>query len=74
MAKEITELDRKLQEIALFNWNQFVQLVGDDAILSAKICLLRTAGKSYGAITQKLGVTIDAARWNCNKCEVKSNT
>lgn len=70
-AVKVTELDKTLQEIALMNWPQFVQLIGDDPIRKAKICLLRRGGKSYGEISQKLDVTIDAARWNCNKCDVK---
>jgi hypothetical protein len=68
--KELTELDRKLQEIALLNWSQFVKLVGEDAIISAKICLLRQADRSYGEISQKLSITERRARYWCGECEV----
>lgn len=67
----MTELDKKLQEIALANWPQFVQLVGEDAILSAKICLLRQNNASYGEIENRLGITTNQARYGCNKCEEK---
>lgn len=66
---KMTELDKKLQEIALSNWQQFVQLVGEDAITSAKICLLRQNNASYGEIKNRLGITTDQARYGCNKCE-----
>lgn len=67
-----TDLDKKLLEIAKSNWPQFVSLIGDDAITTAKICLLRKDGKSYGQIQTKLGVTKNQAEYACNKCEVKT--
>lgn len=69
---EMTNLDKKLQEIALMNWAQFVALLGPDAITTAKVCLLRQEKKSYGEIQNKLGITYEQARYGCNKCEVKS--
>ncbi len=65
---ELTDLDRKLQEIALINWPQFIKLVGKDAILGAKICLLRKNERSYGEICQKLKVPVWAARTKCKQC------
>lgn len=65
----MTDLDKKLQEIALLNWTQFVQLIGKDAILSAKSCLLRKQNYSYGEICNKLGLTKDQVRYDCTKCE-----
>jgi len=70
----MTELDRYLQEMALSNWPQFVQLLGKDAILSAKICLLRQNNASYGEIENRLGITTNQARYGCNKCEDKKKT
>lgn len=67
----MTELDKKLQEIALSNWPQLVQLVGEDAILAAKICLLRQNKASYGEIENRLGITKSHVRYHCNKCEEK---
>ena len=65
----MTDLDKKLQEIALMNWKQFVALIGEDALLSAKICLLRKNGKSYGEISNKLNVTERLAQYRCNDCD-----
>lgn len=66
----MTDLDKKLQEIALLNWKQFVTLIGEDAVTSAKVCLLRQNKKSYGEISNKLGITEHQARYGCNKCEM----
>ncbi len=71
MAEQLTDLDKKLQEIALNNWEQFVALVGVDSIKLAKICLLRQNNRSYGEISNKLGVSYEQARYGCNKCDVK---
>lgn len=72
--KELTELDRKLQEIALMNWSQFVKLVGEDAIISAKVCILRQADRSYGEISQKLSVSEALARYRCRACDLPKAT
>jgi hypothetical protein len=66
---EMTELDKRLREIALLNWQQFVALIGEDPILKAKICLLRKQKASYGQISMKLGVTERQAQYNCGKCD-----
>lgn len=72
MTKPVTELDKKLQEMALTNWSQFVQLVGEDAIVAAKMCMLRQDKRSYGEISVKLGLTHDQARYGCSKCDSKT--
>lgn len=64
----MTELDKKLQEMALLNWSQFVQVIGQDAIVAAKVCLLRQDKRSYGEISNKLGITENQARYACTKC------
>ncbi len=66
----MTDLDRKLQEIATRNWDQFVALIGDDAIISAKICMLRQNNFSYGQIQTKLGLTKNQVEYGCNKCDI----
>lgn len=66
----MTDLDKKLQEMALMNWPQFVKLMGEDAIIAAKICLLRQQNKSYGEISVKLNVTEKKARYWCGECPV----
>lgn len=65
----MTDLDKKLQEMAVMNWPQFVALLGTDAIMAAKICLLRQQKKSYGEISMKLNVTEKKARyWSGGEC------
>lgn len=65
---QMTELDRRLQEVATKNWAQFVALIGADSILAAKICMLRQEKKSYGEISVRLGVTERKARYWCDEC------
>lgn len=66
---QLTDLDKKLQEIATKNWPQFVELIGTDAIIAAKICMLRQQKKSYGEISVKLGITEKRARYWCGECD-----
>lgn len=67
---ELTDLDKRLQEMASKNWEQFVALIGEDAVIAAKICMLRHEKKSYGEISMKLGVTEKRARYWCGECEM----
>lgn len=71
---KMTDLDRKLQEIAATNWDQFIRLVGHEAILSAKVCILRQRNASYGEIGNRLGLTNNQVRYGCIKCEEKTKT
>lgn len=71
--KQMTKLDEKLREMALVNWDQFVALIGEEAILKAKMCMMRKDGASYGQICMKLGVKKGAIRYNCSKCEQSIN-
>jgi hypothetical protein len=64
----ITPLDRRLQELAVFNWTKFVALVGEENIINAKICLLHKEKRSYGEIENKLGVSKSKVRHNICKC------
>lgn len=65
---QMTDLDRKLQEIATKNWPQFVALISEDALTNAKICMLRQDNRSYGEISIKLNVSEKKARYWCNEC------
>lgn len=65
----MTELDKKLQEMAQTNWSQFVQFIGSEAITAAKVCLLRQSKSSYGEICIKLGLTEDQVRYSSKKCK-----
>ena len=67
----MTELDKTIREIALNNWEQFVQLMGKEAITNAKVCLLRQKNKSYNEIANKLRITETQSRYACKKCEEK---
>lgn len=67
---QLTPLEEKLREIALLNWDQFAKLIGEKAILDAKICLLRQNGKSWTEICNKLEVSKNQARYACKTgCE-----
>lgn len=72
----MTQLDNELQQLAINRWQEFVELIGDDPIQYAKICLLKQRGKSFGEIQNQLGITKDAVRWGVGKCcpnaEIKS--
>jgi hypothetical protein len=71
MAKPLTDLDKKLQEMAVMNWQQFAALIGEDAIIAAKVCLLRQRGNTYGQIQAKLNLTKDQVAYaSCKKCDV----
>jgi hypothetical protein len=67
----MTDLDRKLIEIAQKNPAQFIALIGEEGWLAAKVCLLRRSENSYGEIAYKLSLTREQARYACNKCEVE---
>lgn len=71
MDQPMTDLDKRLQEIAAKNWQQFIDLIGEDAIIAAKICMLRHDKKSYGEISVKLGITEKRARYWCGECDIK---
>lgn len=65
---ELTELDKQLQQIALSDWQKFVAMIGEDAVVSAKVCLLRRENRSYGQIKQALKITKERARYVCKHC------
>lgn len=51
--KFFTELDAQLQQLAMVDWPAFVLLIGEENITSAKVCLLKSRGKSTAQIAQK---------------------
>lgn len=65
----MTELDKKLQELALKDWEEFVITIGEKNVIKAKICIMRQGNHSYGQIKNSLGVTYKQARYGCTKCE-----
>lgn len=68
--KQMTELDKRLQRIAGKNWFEFVELIGEDAITFAKICLLRQNGNSYGQIRARLALKKHIVEYACGKCDL----
>lgn len=68
MAKDHTQLDKQLQDLASANWPQFVKLVGEANIMAAKICILRQKGQSYNQIAQKMSITFKVVRGKSEKC------
>lgn len=57
-----SNLDDKIQQLAITNFAQFLVLIGHDALQAAKARMLRAEGKSYQQIALKLGMTIQQVR------------
>jgi hypothetical protein len=66
--KYYTELDIVLQTLSLYDWKTFCLLVGEDNIEKAKICILRSRGKSFGQISINMNKPRSTAQSICNKC------
>lgn len=69
--KYYTDLDRQLQDLAAIDWPAFVRLLGEDNIIAAKVCILKSKGKSYSQIAVRLKISKDTARQpiRSNKCD-----
>lgn len=67
--KYYTELDKNLQDLAAIDWPAFVRLVGVDAITSAKVCILKSKGKSYNQIANKLRITNRTVIYRAGQCD-----
>jgi hypothetical protein len=72
--KYYTELDLQLQNLAAIDWPAFVQLIGEDAITAAKICILKSKGRSLNQIANRLTITKRKAQVNCDKCPTSPKT
>lgn len=70
--KYYTDLDMDLQQLAAVDWPAFVTLLGTDAVLAAKVCLLKNRGKSQQQISMKLNISLRKSQVNCEKCELPS--
>ena len=67
--KYYTELDKDLQKLATIDWVAFVGLIGEENLITAKVCLLRSRGKSLNQIANKLSITREKVKYSCNnKC------
>lgn len=68
----MTELDKELQKMALMNWEQFVALIGEDAIKKAKVCILRKEGNKYEYISMVMKLSKNQVQYACSSCNSKS--
>lgn len=65
---KITELDNQLRELALTNWPKFVELLGDDAVNKAKICLMKKQERTIRYMAYRTGMPLSTAHDQCKKC------
>ena len=68
----LINLDYELQQLALTHWQHFMHAVGNHAINTAKICLLKQKGFSNRQVANKLQLTIGVVKHGCKKCVSKS--
>lgn len=66
--KYFTDLDKDLQQLAAVDWPAFVELIGEESVISAKICVLKSRGKSQNQIALRLNITRSKAQRNCQTC------
>lgn len=67
--KYYTELDETLRNLAATDWPAFVQLVGEDNITAAKVCVLRSRGNTLGQIASKFSKKRSGVQYTIeNKC------
>lgn len=63
-------LDEYLQWLAINEWETFKRLVGEDAIISAKVCIMKKRGFSLGQISNRLKSQKWVVRYiNDEKCK-----
>lgn len=67
----MTGLEEKLRNMAQVDWERFVNLLGADALMAAKITMLRRDGNSYKQISIKLRITERQARYGVKKISDK---
>lgn len=63
----MNELDKQLQNLAANNWKDFSDKIGTDAIVTAKIHLLKETGLSYKEIAGILNIKYRRVVWACIK-------
>lgn len=66
----MTDLDIKLQEMALLDFHAFCEMGSVDK-RKASVCYLRANGMSYGQIAIKLSIPRSTARNIVHKCNKK---
>lgn len=63
----MTDVEKFLQELAVTDWNKFVQITGLDT-LQVSICQQRKKGKSIRQIARKTGMPPASIQSRCKKC------
>lgn len=53
----IIEIDEELQQLARLQWEIFITLIGPDAVVTAKVHLMKRKGKSINQIARILKIT-----------------
>jgi len=61
------EVDDKLRQLALTDWNKFKEVTALD-VTTFTICEQKRAGKSYRQIAYKMGIHFTTVRDRCKKC------
>lgn len=65
---ETYSLEGELKELAITNWEQFVALIGKEAIEKARICQLKKKGNSIRKIAYKTKTSKSTVHNICKKC------
>lgn len=61
----MSNLDDQLKNLATTDWKQFMEVVGEGTLITAKARILRKNGKSYHQISVKLSLTQSQVRYAC---------
>lgn len=51
------EIDEELKSLAMLQWQIFITLIGPDAVMTAKVHLMKRKGKSINQIATRLKIT-----------------
>lgn len=74
--KFYTDLDEQLQNLATMDWASFAKIIGDEAILMAKVYMLRSRGNSFQQIANRLDISKSKVQYcinnQCTKIPVKN--
>jgi hypothetical protein len=66
-----TELDTQLRELALTDWPRFIELMGEDAINKAKICLMKRQGRTIRYMAFRVKMPQSTTGLACQRCPDK---
>lgn len=72
--KFYTDLDKQLQDLAALDWPAFVRLIGEENIVAAKVCILKSKGRSLNQIGVRLSITKSKVETRCKKCDIIQHT